>query len=357
MAKKNNIKENGNKSKFTDIGGQAVLEGVMMVSPKDSMMAIAVRKEDGEIIVEQKPRHDTTKNNKFYSLPIVRGVVRFVSTLITGYDTISVSAKMFGLEDEEPTKFEKWLSDKLGKSVESIVMGFAIILAVIMAVGLFILLPSLAAQFAKKYIDNRVLVNLIEGMTRMLIFMLYMFSISAMKDIRRVFMYHGAEHKTISCFEAGDELTPKSAMKYTRLHPRCGTAFLLIVMTISILFFSVVSWDYNYFTRILSRLLLMPVVAGVSYEALMYLGKHDNAFVRIVRAPGMWLQRLSTKEPDEKMLEVAIAAFHAASCYRFMTDEEKAEKAAREAVKAAEASAENSSEEAISDDTASAAHC
>ncbi|MGI5899668.1 MAG: DUF1385 domain-containing protein [Christensenellales bacterium] len=329
LAKTNNKKE---KTKYTSIGGQAVLEGVMMLSPEDKMMAIAVRKESGEIVVEKSPREDASKKNKFYSLPVIRGIVRFAATLAMGYKTISFSAKMYGLEEEEPGKFEKWLSEKLGKSAESVVMGLAMLLAAVMAVGLFVLLPSLVAQMAKGFIENRIAVNLIEGLTRMLIFMAYMFAISLMKDIKRVFMYHGAEHKTISCFEAGQPLTTENAMRHSRLHPRCGTSFLLIVMTISILFFSVVGWDYNYLTRILSRLLLMPLVAGISYEALMYMGKYENAFTRALRVPGFWVQRLSTKEPDEKMLEVAIAAFHAASADRYRTEEEKAAMAAQAAI-------------------------
>lgn len=303
----------------------------MMLSPEDKMMAIAVRKDSGEIVVEKSPREDASKKNKLYSLPVIRGIVRFAATLSMGYKTISFSAKMYGLEEEEPGKFEKWLSEKLGKSAESVVMGLAMLLAGVMAVGLFVLLPSLVAQFAKRFVENRIAVNLIEGLARMLIFVVYMIAISMMKDIKRVFMYHGAEHKTISCFEAGEPLTTKNAMRHSRLHPRCGTSFLLIVMTISILFFSVVGWDYNYLTRILSRLLLMPLVAGISYEALMYMGKYENALTRALRTPGFWVQRLSTKEPDESMLEVAIAAFHAASGDRFRTEEEKAAMASQAA--------------------------
>ena len=303
-------------AKYTDIGGQSVLEGVMMRSPGDALMTIAVRKEDGQIVTKTQEVKDAAKKNKFYSLPIVRGVVRFVSMLVIGYQTISISAKLYGVEEEEPTKFEKWLAEKLGKSTETLVMAFALAMAVLLAVGLFILLPSIAAQLLKKVIASKLLVNLLEGFVRLAIFLLYMMAISLMKEIKRVFMYHGAEHKTIACFEAGEELTPQNARKYRRQHPRCGTSFLLIVMSISILL-SIFVWDLNLLTRVLSRLLLLPLVAGVSYEALIWLGKHDNLFARIVRAPGMWLQNLTTKEPDDSMLEVAIVAFHGATRGRY----------------------------------------
>jgi len=306
---------------YTDIGGQAVLEGVMMRSPADERMSIAVRKEDGSIVIESSPATPLTRKNKFYALPIVRGVVNFVSMLVMGYQTLTTSARLYGLEEEEPSKFEKWLSEKLGKSTETIVMGTAMVLAVILAVGLFIMLPSFVSQMFKKIIENRVVVNLIEGLTRLVIFLLYMIAATSVPDVKRVFMYHGAEHKTIACFEAGEALTPENAKKHTRFHPRCGTSFLLIVMVISILFFSVFGWDANYLTRVFSRLMLMPVVAGISYEVLKYLGKHDNALVRVLRAPGIFLQRLTTKEPDDDMLEVAIAAFNACTYDKYKAEE------------------------------------
>jgi len=306
---------------YTDIGGQAVLEGVMMRSPADERMSIAVRKEDGSIVIESSPATPLTRKNKFYALPIVRGVVNFVSMLVMGYQTLTTSARLYGLEEEEPSKFEKWLSEKLGKSTETIVMGTAMVLAVILAVGLFIMLPSFVSQLFKKIIENRVVVNLIEGLTRLVIFLLYMIAATSVPDVKRVFMYHGAEHKTIACFEAGEALTPENAKKHTRFHPRCGTSFLLIVMVISILFFSVFGWDANYLTRVFSRLMLMPVVAGISYEVLKYLGKHDNALVRVLRAPGIFLQRLTTKEPDDDMLEVAIAAFNACTYDKYKAEE------------------------------------
>ncbi|MBQ2818474.1 MAG: DUF1385 domain-containing protein, partial [Clostridia bacterium] len=295
--------------------------GVMMRSPADERMSIAVRKEDGSIGIESSPATPLTRKNKFYALPIVRGVVNFVSMLVMGYQTLTTSARLYGLEEEEPSKFEKWLSEKLGKSTETIVMGTAMVLAVILAVGLFIMLPSFVSQLFKKIIENRVVVNLIEGLTRLVIFLLYMIAATSVPDVKRVFMYHGAEHKTIACFEAGEALTPENAKKHTRFHPRCGTSFLLIVMVISLLFFSVFGWDANYLTRVLSRLMLMPVVAGISYEVLKYLGKHDNALVRALRAPGIFLQRLTTKEPDEGMLEVAIAAFNACTYDKYKAEE------------------------------------
>jgi len=310
-------------SKYTDIGGQAVLEGVMMRSPADEKMAIAVRKENGEIVIEEKAVPSAAKKHKWFSWPIIRGVVNFVAMLKMGYETISISASMLGLEEEEPSKFEKWLSEKLGKSTESIVMGTAMVLAMVLAVGLFFMLPAYAAQLIKRWVESSVVLNLLEGAVRLLIFMGYMIAVSAMKEIRRTFMYHGAEHKTIACFEAGEALTPENARKYGRQHPRCGTAFLLIVMFVSILIFSVFGININVWTRLGSRLLLLPVVAGVSYELLKWLGRCDNPLTRILRAPGMWLQNLTTREPDDAMLEVAIAAFNACTNDRYAVKKEE----------------------------------
>jgi uncharacterized protein YqhQ len=330
-------------SKYTDIGGQAVLEGVMMRSPADEKMAIAVRRESGQIVVESEPVAALSKKHKWMGWPVVRGVVNFVSMLKIGYQTISKSSAMLGLEEEEPSRFEKWLAAKLGKSTEAVVMGAAMVVAMVLAVGLFFLLPAFVAQLLKRFIASAVAVNLVEGAVRMVIFIGYMLAVSVMKEIRRTFMYHGAEHKTIACFEAGEALTPQNARKYPRQHPRCGTAFLLIVMVVSILIFSVFGVNINMWTRLASRLLLLPVVAGVSYELLKWLGHCDNLLARALRAPGMWLQNLTTREPDEGMLEVAICAFNACTNGRYAVhaDAEQPEPAREKTAQDADACAQS----------------
>lgn len=299
-------------AKKSTVGGQAVMEGVMMRSP--SWLAMAVRKPDGTIATEYRAYQTKAKKGTFLGLPIVRGVVSFVDSLVTGMKTLTDSAKLAGEGfDEEPSKFETWLSKKLGKSVETIVIGIAVILAIGLSFGLFFVLPNLVSSliFGKMEVAS-IWKSLTEGFVRLLIFLGYIVLCTQVKDVRRVFMYHGAEHKTIACYEAEDELTPENAMKHSRLHPRCGTNYMFLVMAISILFFAVVGWNSNFFLRILTRLLFIPVVAGISYEVLMFAGKHDNWFTRIIRAPGMALQRLTTKEPTEDMVEVAIVAFNLA---------------------------------------------
>ncbi|MDR2515053.1 MAG: DUF1385 domain-containing protein [Christensenellaceae bacterium] len=296
-----------------NIGGQAVLEGVMMQAPE--RRSIAVRRAiDHKIVVSVQEIEPAAKKHKILGWPVVRGVAAFVGSLSSGMHTISLSAKMLGDDSagEEPSRFETWLAGKLGKRVDDIVMGLALVIAAAMACGFFVVLPSLAAQWFKLYIPGRMAVNLLEGLVRLLIFMGYILSVSRVKEIGRVFRYHGAEHKTVHMWEHDEELIPENAKKYPVMHPRCGTAFLLIVMLLSILLFSAFGWDLTWYTRILSRLVLLPVVAGVSYEVLRVFGKYDNAFVRVLRWPGMALQRITAKEPDDSMLEVAIVAMKAA---------------------------------------------
>ncbi len=296
----------------TSIGGQAVIEGVMMRGPQK--IATAVRKPDGEIEIEEKPMGKVRKN-KFLKLPIIRGCVNFFDSMILGIQSLMYSAKFFELDEEgnqiqeEPGKFEKWLNEKLGsEKATNAVIYFSVCLSLIFSVGLFIMLPAVLVGFLKNLIDNHILLTAAEGVVRIGIFLIYMALVSQMNDIKRVFMYHGAEHKTINCYEHGEELTVENVKKHTRLHPRCGTSFLLIVMVISIVVFSFISWE-NPFTRLLLRLALMPVVAGVSYEIIKFAGRHDNKFTDVISAPGKWLQRITTNEPDDKQIEVAIAAF------------------------------------------------
>lgn len=249
-------------------------------------------------------------------MPIIRGVVSFVDSLLIGMQTLTDSAKIAGEEifEEEPSKFEKWLSEKLGKSVETIVMGVAVIFAVLLSVGLFFFLPTLVSSliFGAEYAGPKILRSLTEGAVRLIIFIGYIIFCACIKDVRRVFMYHGAEHKTIACYEADEELTPENAMKHSRLHPRCGTNYMFLVMAISILFFAAFDFGDIFIVRFATRLLFLPLVAGISYEVLQFAAKHENFFTRIIRAPGMGLQYITTKEPTQDMIEVAIASFNLA---------------------------------------------
>ena len=300
-------------AKVCSIGGQAVMEGVMMKSPTG--VAMAVRRADGTIATSYDNWTTRAKKGTFLGLPIIRGVVTFIESLSTGMTTLTESAKLAGEDiDEEPTRFEKWLSEKLGKSVESVVVGIAVLLAVVLSVGLFFLLPlGISSLIFGGLADVAgVWKSLTEGLIRLIIFIGYIMLCASIKDVKRTFMYHGAEHKTIACYEAEEELTPDNAMKHSRLHPRCGTNYLFLVMAGSILFFAAIGWNASFALRLVMRIAFLPIVAGLSYEVLRFAAKYDNAFTRIIRAPGMALQRITTKEPTEDMLEVAITAFNLA---------------------------------------------
>lgn len=289
------------------------MEGVMMKSPTG--VAMAVRRADGTIATSYDNWTTRAKKGTFLGLPIIRGVVTFIESLSTGMTTLTESAKLAGEDiDEEPTRFEKWLSEKLGKSVESVVVGIAVLLAVVLSVGLFFLLPlGISSLIFGGLADVAgVWKSLTEGLIRLIIFIGYIMLCASIKDVKRTFMYHGAEHKTIACYEAEEELTPDNAMKHSRLHPRCGTNYLFLVMVVSILFFAAIGWNASFALRLVMRIAFLPIVAGLSYEVLRFAAKYDNAFTRIIRAPGMALQRITTKEPTEDMLEVAITAFNLA---------------------------------------------
>ena len=310
------------KVQYKDIGGQAVMEGVMMQSPSDESIAIAVRRPNGKIMVTCSHREPLSKKHKWMGLPLIRGCVNMVVMLKMGMETLDKSTQMLGVMDEEPSKFEKWLADKLGASIDKVVMAVAMVLAVVMSMFLFVALPSGTATLIGKATDSRLLINLSAGLTRIAILIGYMFAISFVPDIKRVFMYHGAEHKTVYCNEAGLPLTPENARKFSRLHPRCGTAFLFLVMFISILIGAIADQllfalfgieKLTFVGRILRSVLTIPVVTGVSYEVLKGLAHAgDSLIVRILRWPGMMLQYLTTREPDDSMLEVAIASMKAA---------------------------------------------
>lgn len=306
-------KKKTKKTKKTLIGGQAVIEGVMMRGR--CSMATAVRDSDGNIQIESKRLSAVDKKPLFLRLPIVRGVVNFINSMIGGTQTLMRSAEVFGTEDEEPSKFEKWLSEKLHVDIMSVVLTVGLILGLALAVFLFVMLPQWATNGLNALLafgNDAFLYNLIEGLIRIVIFVCYILLTSLMPDIKRTYMYHGAEHKTITCYEKGLQLTPQNAKTCTRVHNRCGTTFLFFVMLVSILVFSVVN-SFLVLTgwkRMLLKIALLPLVAGLSYELLRALAKTECFIFYPLKAPGLLLQRITTREPDEGMLEVAIAAFN-----------------------------------------------
>ena len=305
------------KEHITSIGGQAILEGVMMRGPFKT--AYAVRKPDGEIVVEEN-ENKSKNRGKFFKLPIIRGCVNFVDSLVIGMKALMFSAEFVDLEAEEETesKFDKWLEEKLGDKIKDIVIYVAIALSIVLSVGLFILLPSLLSDILTTLFSSlERLTSVFEGIFRILVFLGYMILVSQMKDIKRVFEYHGAEHKTIACYENGEELTVENVKKHSRFHPRCGTNFLLFVMVISIiLFFFLPKFDQygklvQILFKLLSRIVLLPVVAGLSYEVIKLAGRSKSKCVRFFTKPGLWLQKLTTREPDEQQIEVAIRSMTA----------------------------------------------
>lgn len=301
-----------NTKKVCNIGGQAVLEGVMMKAP--SGIAMAVRRADKTIVTEYTANETKVKKGTIYNWPVIRGIVTFVESLVVGMKTITRSAELYGEEEvEEPSKFEIWLSEKTGKSIDKIIIGVAVVLAIAIAVGIFFMLPTfISGLILRGSTAASTMKSFVEGMVRLLVFFVYLICVGTLKDAKRLFMYHGAEHKVIACYEHEVELTPQNAKEYSRLHPRCGTNYLFLVMAVSILFFALVGYNANFWLRLLTRLAFLPVVAGLSYEVLRFGAKSDNIFARIVRAPGMGLQYITTREPDDEMLEVAITAFNMA---------------------------------------------
>ena len=288
--------------RYATIGGQAVIEGVMMRNGND--YAVAVRKPDQTIEVKKDQFIGLNARWHTKKIPIIRGVLSFIDSLVLGMSTLTYSASFF--EDEEEAEKEK---DKDGKS-DAVFMGLTVALSVVIAVVLFMLTPFFISSLFGKVIKSPMTLAVIEGLIRIAIFFIYIVAISQMKDIQRVFMYHGAEHKTINCIEHGAELTPENAAKYSRLHKRCGTSFLLIVMVVSIICFMFIRVD-NMALKIVLRVILVPVIAGVSYEIIQWAGRRESCLVNIVSKPGLMLQKLTTREPDLEMLEVAIASIEA----------------------------------------------
>ncbi len=297
--------------KKTTIGGQALIEGVMMRGPEN--IAIAVRKPDGEIVIDK--RELKFKKNKFQKLPVIRGVVEFFRMMVVGVQALMYSAEFVDVEEEEKgkeSKFDLFLKKVFGEKLMDVIIYFSVILSIFFSVGLFILVPNFLAgflHFDKETFSGVVYYNLFEGVIKVAIFIGYLALTSMLKDIQRVWQYHGAEHKTIHCYESEEELTVENARKHTTKHPRCGTSFLFIVIIVSILVFAFTGW-HNILINSVIRILLVPVVAGLSYEALKFAGRHsEHKFVKILNAPGMAFQRFTTREPDDSQLEVAIAAF------------------------------------------------
>ena len=293
---------------YSGIGGQAVLEGVMMKN-RDKY-AVAVRKPNGEIDVEVEEYKGVCGDKKFTKLPFIRGVFAFIDSLILGMKVTTYSASFYEEEDEKPSKTEGKLEKLLGNKADDIMMTFTVILSVIIAVALFMLLPLFLSDLLGKYIRNASVIAIIEGLIRILIFIAYIAGISLMKDIKRLYMYHGAEHKCINCIEKGRPLTVKDVKRSSRQHKRCGTSFLLFVVLVSVIVFFFIRVD-NMALKLILRIALVPVIAGISYEIIRLAGRSDNVLVRIISAPGMWMQKLTTKEPEEDMIEVAIASVEA----------------------------------------------
>ena len=297
--------------KKTTVGGQADIEGVMRRGSKG--LATAVRLPNGSIEVKKESSESLTKKNKFFGFPIIRGFISLIESLIIGIKSLEYSASFFEDDEEESeSKFDKWFDKVFKEKGNSVLMGISLVLSLAFSILLFFILPTALTSLVKKTITSNVVVlNIIEGIIRVIIFISYIFIVGKLEDIKRVYQYHGAEHKTIFCYESGINLTPENAKKFGRLHPRCGTNFLFLVMVISIIIFSFTGWQ-SIGQRVISRVLLIPVVSGVTYEVIKWLGKSDSKISKIIAWPGLLLQKITTQEPDESMLEVAITSLKAA---------------------------------------------
>lgn len=320
--------------KPSGIGGQAVIEGVMMKN--GNKYAVAVRKPNKEIVVETNTL--STKKNPILGWPIIRGVVAFVDSLSLGMKTLTFSASFYE-EEEEESKFEKKLNEITKGHADGILNGFTMVLAVLLAVGIFVVVPMLLAGFLAAKIESTTVLALLEGVFRLLIFILYIVLIARMQDIKRLFMYHGAEHKSINCIENGLPLTVENVRKQSREHKRCGTSFMLTVMVISIIFFIFIRVE-NTLLRFVVRLLLIPVIAGVSYEFIRLAGRSNNVIINVLSKPGMWLQALTTREPDDSMIEVAMASVEAVFDWKSFNEKDGKKKSKKSSKKSEEAAKE-----------------
>lgn len=295
---------------YKAVGGQAVIEGVMMQGEKKK--AVAVRTPDGEIKVKTERINSWVKNKHIDKIPFLRGMFILFETMIDGMKSLNYSSDIYMEEtgEEEEDAIDRFIKKMFGDKANDVLIVVSMVIAVILSVGLFVMLPTFVGGFFARFINNDVALNLIEGVIRILILFAYIYAISKNKDIERVYQYHGAEHKSIHCYESGKELTVENAREFKRLHPRCGTNFLFIVMATSIILFAFFGWP-NPLMRVLMRIVCIPVVAGIAYEIIRLLGKYDNGFTRMIAYPGMMLQYLTTKEPDDEQLEVAIASLKA----------------------------------------------
>ena len=308
--------------KYSGIGGQAVLEGIMMKN-KDNYDT-AVRKPDGEIVVKKDTYVSMTEKVKFFSLPFVRGIFNFADSMILGMRSLTWSASFFedDEEDEEPGKFEKFLIDTFGEKVDNIVMSAVMVFSVLMAIAIFMVLPLLIAGIFRKFIHSETVMAILEGCIRIGIFITYIKVISRMNDIKRTFMYHGSEHKCINCVEHGLPLTVENVLASSRQHKRCGTSFLFLVMIVSIFLHFIFVLVPGYWVRLFGRLLMVPIVSGVSFELIQWAGRTDSRLADILSKPGLAMQKLTTKEPTADMAEVAIAAVEAVFDWREYLKEE-----------------------------------
>lgn len=294
-------------NRYSGIGGQAVLEGVMMKNQEK--YAVAVRKPNGEIAVELENYQGLLHGSKIKEIPFIRGIFNFIDSLVLGMKCLNYSASFYE-EDEEEEKLNKAADKVSGGHGEKLMTTLITVISLVFAIGIFVVLPFYLASLLKGYLHNESLMAIIEGVLRIIIFLLYVWGISAMQDIKRLYRYHGAEHKCINCIEKGRPLTVHNVMRSSRLHRRCGTSFIFFVLFVSIILFFFIRVD-NPVEKVILRILLMPVIAGISYEIIRLAGRTDNIFIRIISAPGMWIQRMTTKEPDKGMIEVAIAAVEA----------------------------------------------
>ena len=297
----------------SNIGGEALIEGVMMRG--NNKIAMSVRKSTGEIYTETKPSIPITKRNKFLGLPFIRGGVSLIDSMVVGIKALMDSAEYVDLDDEEEkeSKFDLWMKKRLGDNYFSYMLYFSVFIALAFSIAIFMFLPNLITglfSFDKSTASGSLLANAIEGLIRISLFILYVWLVSKNKEIKRVFQYHGAEHKTIYAYENEEELTVENVRKHTTLHPRCGTTFMFIVIIISIIIFAFTDWHHP-LVNLLIRLALLPVIAGISYEAFKLSAKSDSKLVRIISLPGLMLQKITTQEPDDSMLEVAIASLKA----------------------------------------------
>lgn len=309
--------------KSSGIGGQAVLEGVMMKNK--NRYAVAVRKPDGEIAIDKGECSSIIERHRILGIPVVRGIVSFVESLILGMKMLTSSASYFDDAEEQPGKFELWIQKKFGEKADKIIMGGTVFCSIVIAIAVFMLLPLAIVSFIDEDVISYEWRTLLEGLIRLVIFLGYIVLISCLKDIHRVFMYHGAEHKTINCIEQGMEPTVENVRKCSRQHKRCGTSFLLFVMLISVLFFLLVRVD-TLWLRFTVRILFVPVIAGLSYEFIRLAGSSDSKVINILSKPGLWLQGLTTREPDDDMICVAVASVEAVFDWHAYLEENFAEK-------------------------------